>query len=72
MLYLIQTKNLWFALWEDFFFFKLKKFKFFCGFLFDFFTWTSELCISQAFSQHQAFQIPTPYEHVVSFVQNGL
>jgi hypothetical protein len=36
-------------------------------FLFTFFFWTSELHISQAFCEHQARPIPTPYEPVVKF-----
>jgi hypothetical protein len=32
------------------------------SFFFNFFFWTSELYISQAFQEHQARQIPTPYE----------
>jgi hypothetical protein len=36
-------------------------------FFFNFFFWTSELHISQAFHEHQARPIPTPYEPVVNF-----
>jgi hypothetical protein len=36
-------------------------------FFFDFFFWTSELHISQAFHEHQARQIPTLYEPVANF-----
>jgi hypothetical protein len=34
---------------------------------FNFFFWMSELHISQAFCEHQARPIPTPYEPVVNF-----
>jgi hypothetical protein len=34
---------------------------------FNFFFWTSELHISQAFREHQARPIPTPYEPVANF-----
>jgi hypothetical protein len=36
-------------------------------FSFNFFFWTSELHISQAFRKHQANPIPTPYEPVANF-----
>ena len=36
-------------------------------FFFNFFFWTSELHILQAFREHQAHPIPTPYEFVANF-----
>jgi hypothetical protein len=36
-------------------------------FFFNFFFWTSEIHISQAFREHQARPIPTLYEHVLKF-----
>jgi hypothetical protein len=43
------------TLWEEKYFFS------------NFFFWTSELHISQAFRQHQAHQLSTPYESMVNF-----
>jgi hypothetical protein len=39
-------------------------------FFFNFFFCTSELHISQAFREHQARPIPTPYEPVAIFVES--
>jgi hypothetical protein len=54
----LETKNWSIAVWAA----CVKKNNFF-----NFFFWTSELHISQAFREHQARPIPTPYEPVVNF-----